>query len=218
MKIRSHKERVKAAKEFIALRGIPVSIFDREAFVEYFLLEDIQNYYRQKLEEQKKFRPVNKAEVRANKLLLERFSAVVLVFERAVAYAGAAIQSGQYSLVWSSIPEGALQRAAASAKYLPELRKLAVKMLRALSDQALLATAERISVDEESEDIDAHEANVRRVRGLPSADDILAEIEGADVAADTEADLPTAEELEEAIKAIERAIPDRKKRSKADLS
>lgn len=47
MKIRSHAERVKKANEYVKkfrAEGKSINIFDREAIVEYLLLEDLCNY------------------------------------------------------------------------------------------------------------------------------------------------------------------------------
>ena len=68
------------------------------------------------------------------------------------------------------------------------MRDLALKMLRALSNDALEATQQNVLFDESLDEIEDHESNVRRVKGLPSA-----------------------EEIDEVIRAIEVAIPDDKK-------
>ena len=55
--IRSHRQRVKAAKDLIPsnpiYRGERISIVDREAFVEFFLLEDIRRLYQMRLKREK---------------------------------------------------------------------------------------------------------------------------------------------------------------------
>lgn len=189
--ITSHKSRVKRAEEARKNSPEKISIFDREAFVEFYLLEDIVRLYEYRLDmEQKKIVETRAGEM-TKKRNMEKFAAIVNIFKSAIEIAWGEITAGNYKAVWSSIPEHALMVAANSLKYLPELRDLAVKLLRTLSNDAMEATEQNVLFDESLDEIEAHEANVRSVKGLPSA-----------------------AEIDEIIRAVEVAIPDAKESSK----
>ena len=185
--ITSHRSRVKRAEEARKNSPEKISIFDR-AFVEFYLLEDIVRLYEYRLDLEQKKKVETRAGEMAKKRNIEKFAAIVNIFKSAIEIAWGEITSGNYKAVWSAIPEHALMVAANSLKYLPELRDLAVKLLRALSNDALEATQQNVLFDESLDEIEDHESNVRRVKGLPSA-----------------------EEIDEVIRAIEVAIPDDKK-------
>lgn len=186
--ITSHRSRVQKAKEIIAERREKVSVFDREAFVEFFLLEDIARLYEHRLEEEKSKKVETRAGQMAKERNIQKFTAVLNLFKSAIEIAWGQITAGNYSGVYQSIPERPLMTAANNTKYLPQLRKIAVKMLKILSDEAMLATQESISFDEALDELEDHEANVRAIKGLPSVS-----------------------EISEVIKAAELAIPDDKK-------
>lgn len=189
--ITSHKMRVQKAKQAIAESGEKISIFDREAFVEFYLLEDIVRLYeyRLKREEEKNL------ETRAGQMTKERniakFTAIIRIFKSAIEVAWGQIDSGNYKPVWKAIHEGALMAAAGNVKNLPELRELAVELLRSLSRETMLASAEDLALEEGLDEIEAHEANVSRITNIPS---------------------PT--EIEQIIAEVERAIPDRETKSR----
>lgn len=169
--IRSHRARVRQANEL--LKNDPrykrerISIVNREAFVEFFLLEDIVKLYSVRLKEEQAYVPQGRADEKGKKLNIEKFSAIIDVFNAAIGAARSSINSGDYKKVWKAIPEGALMAAANSVRNLPELRKLAIDLLRELS--ADTRDAEEISnkIEEDLDDLDAHEENVRKVKGLP---------------------------------------------------
>ena len=189
--ITSHRSRVKRAEEARKNSPEKISIFDREAFVEFYLLEDIVRLYEYRLDLEQKKKVETRAGEMAKKRNIEKFAAIVTIFKSAIEIAWGEITAGNYKAVWSSIPERALMVAANSLKYLPELRDLAVKLLRALSNDALEATQQSVLFDESLDEIEDHESNVRRVKGLPSAT-----------------------EIDEIIRAVEVAIPDDKKTEK----
>ena len=196
--IRSHRARVKQANE--TLKNNPrykrerISIIDREAFVEFYLLEDIVKLYNMRLREEQLYVPQGRADEKGKKSNIEKFSAIISVFNAAIGAARSAINSGDYKKVWKAIHEGALMAAANSVKSLPELRKLAIEMLRELSADTVESVDVMRGLDEDLDDLDAHEENVRRVKDLP----------------------PTMDEIEEVIRAAEMAIPDRKRNSRLD--
>ncbi len=185
--ITSHRSRVKRAEEARKKSPEKISIFDREAYVEFYLLEDIVRLYEYRLDLEKKKQVETRAGEMTKKRNMEKFAAVINIFKSAIEIAWGEINSGNYKAVWSAIHEHALMIAANSLKYLPELRDLAVKLIRALSNDALEATQQSVLFDESLDDVENHESNVRRVKGLPSA-----------------------EEIDEVIRAIEIAIPDDK--------
>ena len=196
--IRSHRARVKQANE--TLKTNPrykrerISIVDREAFVEFYLLEDIVKLYNNRLREEQAYVPQGRADEKGKRQNIEKFSAIIAVFNAAIGAARSAINSGDYKKVWKAIHEGALMAAANSVRSLPELKSLAIELLRELSEDMVVAVDVSHELDEDLDDLDAHEENVRRVKDLP----------------------PTMDEIEEVIRAAEAAIPDRKKTSRLD--
>lgn len=196
--IRSHSARVKQAnktlKENPRYKYERISKIDREAFVEFYLLEDIVKLYNRRLKEEQAYIPQGRADEKGKKTNIAKFSAIIDVFNAAIGAARSAINSGDYKKVWKAIHEGPLMLAANSVKNLPELRKMAIELLRELSSDMIVAVAESHELDEDLDDLDAHEDNVRTVKGLP----------------------PTMDEIEEVIRAAEEAIPDRKRNSRLE--
>lgn len=196
--IRSHRARVKQAND--TLKNNPrykrerISLIDREAFVEFYLLEDIVKLYNTRLREEQAYTPQGRADEKGKRQNIEKFSAIIAVFNAAIGAARSAINSGDYKKVWKAIHEGALMAAANSVRSLPELKSLAIELLRELSEDMVVAVDVSHELDEDLDDLDAHEENVRRVKDLP----------------------PTMDEIEEVIRAAEAAIPDRKKTSRLD--
>lgn len=160
--------------------------------MEFYLLEDIVRLYEYRLEIEKNKVVVTPAGERAKRANIEKFTAIINLFNSAIEIAWGEITSGNYSAVWKAIPEHALMVAANNVKNLPALRKIAVDLLKELSDEAMSAAAENAGFEEDLSELDAHEENARRVKGLPSSEGIAA-----------------------LIKAVEVAIPDKKVVSKA---
>lgn len=180
--ITSHRSRVKRAEQARRQSPEKISIFDREAYVEFYLLEDIVRLYQYRLDrEQKKV-----VETRPGRIAKERnirkFMAIINVFTAAAEIAWGEIDSGNYSVVWKKIPEGALMLAANSLKHLPRLCAIGTSMLKALSDESLIAEKSVVDFDEAMDAIEDHEANVRNLRGLPSPDEVEAIIREANSA------------------------------------
>ncbi len=180
--ITSHRFRVKRAEEARKNSPEKISIFDREAFVEFYLLEDIVRLYEYRLEMEKKKNVETRAGEMAKRRNIEKYTALINIFKSAIEIAWGEITSGNYKAVWKAIPEHALMVAANSLKYLPELRDLAVRLLKTLSEEALEAVGQNVAFDESLDDIEAHDANVRTVRGLPSAVEINEIIRAVEVA------------------------------------
>ena len=125
---------------------------------------------------------------------IEKFSRIIDVFNAAIGSALAAINSGDYKRVWKAIPEGALMAAANSVRNLPVLRKIAVEMLRDLYNDAYEASSISYGLEEDIQELDEHDANIR------SFNDISL----------------TPESIEEVIRAVEAAIPDKKSTTKVN--
>ena len=191
--ITSHRRRVQRANEAIKHSPEKISIFDREAYVEFYLLEDVVRLYEYRLNQELKKNVETRAGEMTKKRNIQKFTAIINIFKSAIEIAWGEITSGNYRAVWSSVPEHSLMVAANSLKHLPELRVIAVKMLRSLSAEALEATKESVAFDESLDAIEDHEANVRTVKGLPSED-----------------------EIDALIRAVETAIPDKESKSNAN--
>lgn len=196
--IRSHKERVRHAKEFLQrnsrYKNERISIIDREAFVEYFLLEDIVELYSIRLKGEQAYVPVGEHDEKGRELNIKKFTAIINIFNAAIGAARSAISSGEYKKVWKAIHEGALMSASKSVKNLPELRSLASEMLRELSNDTIEAEIEDEKSKGDLEELNRHEENVRRVKNIPF----------------------TKDEIEEVIRVAEAVIPDRKKNSRLE--
>ncbi len=197
--IRSHRARVIAAKKLISedssYKDQLISFIDREAFVEFFLLEDILRLYEKRLEKEKAQTPIGRPAILAHEANLKKFTAIINVFNAAIGVARASIDSGDYKKVWKAIHEGALMVAANSVKNLPQLRELAIELLKDLSSDTIYAEGVVHGIDEDLDDLQAHEENVRKVNGIP-----------------------TMGEIEAVISAAEAAIPDAKTKSKLNTN
>lgn len=180
--ITSHKVRVMRAKEEIERFPFHVSIIDREAFVEGYLLEDIVRLYEYRVRETEKLNPVTPAGIKAKRLNLEKFNAIIRIFNSCNEVAKAQIWSGNFSVVWKSIPEHPLMVAAGNVKNISKLREMAVSLLRALVDETIYIGSENKELDEEIADLDEHEANARKVYNIPSpeeAEELIREVDAA---------------------------------------
>ncbi len=139
--IRSHRARVIYVNNMLinnpAYKQLRISPIDKEAFVEFLLLEDIVRLYEVRLKKERENANAVPNE-RANELKprqnIEKISAIINIYNAAIAAAHAAIYSGDYKKVWKAIHEGALMTAAKSIKYLPELRDMGIELLRELYD------------------------------------------------------------------------------------
>lgn len=180
--ITSHRMRVARAKREIGKLPFRVSLIDREAFVEGYLLEDIVRLYEYRLRETEKSEPSTPAGIRAKRLNLEKFNAIIKIFQSCNEVAKAQIQSGNYSIVWKSIPEHPLMVAAGSVKNMPKLREMAIVLLRSLVDETIQVGREEKTYDEQIADLDEHEINARKIYDVISPDqveEIIKEVEDA---------------------------------------
>lgn len=168
--IRSHRQRVTDANWIInnvpRYRKEKINIIQREAFVEFLLLEDIVELYTQRKKEEEKVRDNStRYERRAAEENIARFSAVINIFEAAVGVAKALINSGRYLEVSGAIPEYSLMWSINGNKKLAYIRDLAIELLKRLSNSAMEAQQISNSVDENLIDLENHEKNVKLVNG-----------------------------------------------------
>ena len=225
--IRSHNERAKQVNEMLKTEPYyncqRISIVNREAFVEFLLLEDINRLYNIRLKQEKAYIPKGRADEKGKQLNIEKFSAIIKIFDAAIGVARAAIQSGDYKKVWKAIHEGALMAASKNGvKNLPELRQLAVDMLRDILGDTVYAREANSLLEEDLDNLDAHEENVRRFNDLPSMPDGMEEVVRNDIPQTADGmrevvrnDLPlTLDKIEEVIRVAEEVIPDHKKINK----
>lgn len=175
-KIRSHAERVRKANEIIHNNPVysdqPISIVDREAFVECLLLEDIADLYESRLQNEKKRVPHGPGGELSKKLNIEQFTAIRNLFDEATEAAIGAINAGNYKTVWRSIHEGALMMAAKSVKNLPELRAMANQLLQDLEKDTNAAIAEDTGLKDDIKGLKEHTENTRVHYGLFPEEDI----------------------------------------------
>lgn len=176
--IRSHRARVQAAKDFLATSSRysaeKISLLDREAFVEFFLLEDIYALYEMRLANAQSRNKKTLAGKYSKEANIRKFKAFLDVLGSAMEVAEGMIESGEYSTVRRAIPEALLMIFANSVKFLPTLTKIATEMYEDLSGESLEAEDQRDGMTESVEETRAHEENVRRAKALPDFDPGLA--------------------------------------------
>lgn len=166
--ITSHGTRVKRAKEYLKNYPEKVSLIDREAFVEFFLLEDIERLYKFRLKnivsaaEAAGTRDGKLSSAAAERIL----SASLHLLQSAIEVSKSKLLLGRYSEVWKAIPEGAFMRAAGSTKYLEQMKSMLVDLLGQLSPESLKSMQVVLKREEELDEIEAHELNVQRVKGI----------------------------------------------------
>lgn len=193
--IRSHRKRVKAANQTLktnprfSIQGI--SKISREAFVEFFLLEDIAKLYEFRLRDERAYIPQGRAGEKVKQLNIKKFMAVINVLNAAIETVRGAIAAGKYTMVRQAIKERKFKSAAKNVKHLPKLRELAINLLRDLSEDLYLALESDRGLDEDLDELERHEANVEKVKNLPPMS-----------------------EIEEVIRVAEELIPNEKRSSK----
>lgn len=178
--ITSHRYRVKRANETIKEWPIKVSIFDREAFVEFYLLWDIIELYEHLIKVQKARQPATARGEESKARTLELLNAILAVFKTAADICEDQLYLGHFKNVWGSINEHALKRAARKTGNPSVMAKLAIKLLKDIYAEAADATKTVCDMDDEAERNKKHDANVRTVRGIPSREEIdaiIADIE-----------------------------------------
>ena len=191
--ITTHHDRVRRANEYRAKSPEPISIFDREAIVEFYLLEDVVRLYQFRLAREEAKVVNTRAGRMAKERNIAKYKAIIDIFMSTVEIAWGEIDAGNYKIVWSNIPEHALMVAANSIKYLPQLRDIAVKMIKGISAEMLEAQTLEKGFEEDLDDVEAHEANYRRYYNMPDG---------------TKIEAPSAEKIQELIDKLNEVIPD----------
>lgn len=180
--ITSHRSRVKRAEEYRKKSPERISIFDREAFVEFFLLEDVLKLYEYRLSKLTNKTAETRSGIMAQQKNIEKYINIINLFKSIIEIAEGQIYDGNYKAVWQSIPEHPLMVAAGSIKHLPELRAIATKMLRDLYDETIKVIEQNALLEESLDEIESHDRNYRTIKDLPKADDIENLIKAAEIA------------------------------------
>ncbi len=165
--ITSHRYRVQRANALIRRLGEQVSIFDREAFVEFFLLEDIDRLYRSRYQKVKDRDPATREGIFFQKKQLEKMHYLIYMLTACIEVLNMKIDVGSYSDVWKAIHEHQLMVAAGNMKYLDNLVKMTEIMLKDVDEEALEVARKMLERGEFMNDLEAHDANVRTLRGIP---------------------------------------------------
>ncbi len=178
--ITSHRERVERAKRLIEPLPEHISIFDREAFVEFFLLEDIERLYRYRYEKVKSRNPTTREGIFSQKKQLEKMHYLIYMLTSCIEVLNGKIDVGAYSDVWKAIHEHQLKVAAGNMKYLDQLVKMTESMLKDVDEEALDAAHKMLEAGEFMNELEAHDANVRSLRGIPEYEEVNVVIDPAD--------------------------------------
>ena len=177
-KIRNHKERVSVAKKSDELRtdGLKLSRFDLEAYVETFLMEDIRDYHKDRMNALANGNDRTITQERLKNIAIARHANVTKIFGLISDVCWYLIHFGRYSDVWSIIPEHQLYRlaTAASNKKLDEMMQIAAKILKRIYNEATELDVSMKRHDEFVADLELEDKNARQYYDLPSRDDISA--------------------------------------------
>lgn len=178
--ITSHRYRVQRANELISRLPEKISIFDREAFVEFFLLEDIERLYRFRYEKVKSRHPKTPEGIFFQKKQLEKVHYLIHMLTGCIEVFNMKIDAGSYADVWKAIHEHQLKVAAGNMKYLDQLVKMTESMLKEVDEEALDLARKMLERGEFMSDLEAHDSNVRSLRGIPEyeeTNDVIAPVD-----------------------------------------
>ena len=165
--ITSHAERVRRAKEYARHLPVKISRFDLEAFVEFYLVEEISKLYEYKHDVVKSRKKATREGIFYQKKQLEKINYLKYMLNKCLDVLEGKLDDGAYSDVWRAIHEHQLKVAAGSLKYLDELIKLTEGMLRDVDDEALHLAQKMLEGNSFMEELEAHDINVRTVYGIP---------------------------------------------------
>lgn len=195
-KIRNHKERVKIAKNSYAHNdeGLKLSRLDLEAYVETFLIEDIRDFHRLKMNGLNDGSDLTITDERLKGLAILRHGTIAKVFNEISQLCWYMIHFGRYSDVWSVIPEYQLYRLAnaASNKKIKEMMEVASTILQRIHTEALELERDVKIHAEKAADIEANDENYQRVYNIS---------------------LPTTEEINALVQAVNNLFPNEKSTS-----
>lgn len=165
--ITSHTERLRRAKEYASRFPVKLSRFDLEAFVEFYLVEDIRRLYEYRHTVVKSRKKTTREGVFYQKKQLEKINYLIYMLDKCLDVLEGKLDDGAYSDVWRAIREHQLKVAAGNLTYLDELIKLTEGMLKEVDDEALLLAQKMLGGNEFMEELEAHDANARKVMGIP---------------------------------------------------
>ena len=171
MKIRSHAERVKKANEYVKkfrAEGKSINIFDREAIVEYLLLEDLCNYAKDNVVELS-----SKGGRLAASTKAREYAALAKGLQTLTEVVYLKIQNGEYSSVWKMIPEHILMKMARSQKYLTQFIAIVTDMLKESKNDMQFAEFGYQKVDEEIDRIEAEIKNMDEINSVGGLENVL---------------------------------------------
>ncbi len=163
--LRSHRARIEAVKHIIPTQE-HVSLFDREAFVEFLLLEDIHRLYLYRYDKVKARKPATQEGIFYQKKQLEKMHYVIYMVTVCIEIMEGKMDYGDFTAVWKAIHEHQLMVAAGNMKYLDNLVKLVEIMLGDISREALEAAQKMRDREEFMAELEDHDANMRRIKGL----------------------------------------------------
>lgn len=153
--IRSHRKRVKDAKALIEAdplyRTMDIRFPNTEAFVEVLLLEDIMKMIEKQLKAEQNSRPTTKLGKQAREINIVKYKALHELFKNLIELSRSAIISQKFSLVYRSIPETQLTRAARSVRKLDRLKELALNVHSALAADSNLAVSTARDLDRQAD-------------------------------------------------------------------
>lgn len=123
-RVRTHKERVKCARGYYKPPHTPfrLSIIDREAIVEFYLLEDLAKLYRSRLSD------LYNAKKEFDTKIQNTYAGIIYFLDSSISIAHCCIISGDYKCVWSNINEHALIVDSKSDKHLSDFYKITEEM------------------------------------------------------------------------------------------
>lgn len=110
-------------------------LIDREAFAEFYLLEDIVKANEFFLEQEKNKQFVTLSDKFSRRDRIDKILAVIEVFKSVIEIARIHIYNENYKKVWSSINERALMNAAKNPKRIAELYDLGLELLKNLKEE-----------------------------------------------------------------------------------
>ncbi len=165
--IRSHRSRVKAAKAAIALLPEKIPVGGREAYVEFYLLEDIERLYQYRLNKTKSKKKETREGLFSQKKLIEKINYLLYMIKKCIEVLDDKISDGGHIEVRKAIHEHKLIVASRSMKNLDVLVSLVEVMLGDIDKDALSLAQEMRRSEEFMDELEDHDANVRRHFDLP---------------------------------------------------
>lgn len=182
--IHSHRARIAEAKDWIRRDGLRCSIFDREALVEFLLLEQVKAELEHRMIRFKS--DYETAESLLGKNALEgkmvTTENTIKILTSVIELLRAFIYDGEYSLVWKVIPEHVLMKAATNTKKIEELLFVVTAIgddtyAKALDVEGVRKFGENVAT-ESKEEFDAKRKSQDDVLNKQSPSDIEESLKG----------------------------------------